>query len=70
MNESNIVLTSLKVRDDLLKKEVSLNKLGLIDNAINLDNNYQIFYTKIIIKYLIFKYLIFQSFSRKRFYYK
>lgn len=65
MNESNIVSTSLKVRDDLLKKGVSSNKLGLIYNAINLDNNYQISYTKIIIKYLIS-----QSFSRKRFYYK
>ena len=46
-----ILATSLRVRDDLLKKEgVSSNKLGLIYNGVNIDN-YQISYNKAAVKY-------------------
>lgn len=46
-----ILATSLRVRDDLLKKEgVSSNKLGLIYNGVNIDD-YQISYNKAAVKY-------------------
>ena len=46
-----ILATSLRVRDDLLKKEgVPSNKLGLIYNGVNLDN-YQISYDKAAVKH-------------------